>query len=250
MLHFAICDDNAHIVTKLKDVLEGIFLKNDIDAKVDFICMNATDLMHYMDTNPPSVLFLDINLKDSISGIELAEKIREKNKYVYIVFTTGHLEYALVAYKVKTFDYLPKPITPERLEETVLRLVNDMSNKPVDYLKLENNKLVINKADISYIKRNGMKITFHTRNHEYEAYSSFNKLSGSLSDRFVRCHKSYIVNIDNISNIEMGTNTIYLNDNSVCYIGPKYKNDFMEVFNHGNFSNNMECFNNAKRNAS
>ena len=65
-----------------------------------------------------------------MTGLQLAEKIREFNKDSYIIFTTGHLEYSLMAYKLKTFDYIPKPITLERLEETVLRLVDDVNGQP------------------------------------------------------------------------------------------------------------------------
>ena len=86
--------------------------------------------------------------------MEVAQKIRETNKEMYLIFTTAHLEYAMIAYKVKTFDYIAKPLTLERLEETVERLFNDIFHAPANYLKLDNGKLVINKEDINYIKRN------------------------------------------------------------------------------------------------
>jgi hypothetical protein len=60
----------------------------------------------------------------------------------------------------------------------------------------------------------------------------------------VRCHKSYIVNINNIQNIV--NNRIMFCNNLVCYIGPKYKNTFEEVLNHGNIPNNLDSTNYAK----
>ena len=66
-----------------------------------------------------------------------------KNKKVYIIFLTGHLEYALLAYKYKTFDYLPKPIVKERLEETVVRLFHDIYNTPNQYIKIDNKSVII-----------------------------------------------------------------------------------------------------------
>ena len=53
--------------------------------------------------------------------------LSRKNKKAYLIFSTGHLEYSLVAYSVKTFDYLPKPITLERLEITLNRLLDDLN---------------------------------------------------------------------------------------------------------------------------
>ena len=85
-----------------------------------------------------------------------------------------------------------------------------------------------------------MKLIVYTDSNQYEAYTSFNKIEPCLAENFVRCHKSYIANVDNIKDIEPMSNTIKF-DNKECYIGPKYKNNFMEVLNnYGNFSNNLD----------
>ena len=55
-----------------------------------------------------------------------------------------------------------------------------------------------------------------------------------------------IVDNEEIDNINISTNTISFDNNEKCYIGPKYKNNFMEVFNNGNFTNNLDSINNAK----
>jgi len=238
-MNFVICDDNLNIVNKLDSMLNTLFLKHDYDAKVCLKCDNVDELLAYIKENKVHVLILDIHLQSDISGIELAERIRKTDKSVYIIFTTGHLEYALIAYKVKTFDYIAKPFTIERIEETLERLFADSSGKRNTYLTL-NNKNMIKQSDIQYIKKDGMKLIVYTDTKQYEAYTSFNKIEPCLSDNFVRCHKSYIANIDNIRGIEAGTNIIRFN-NTQCFIGPKYKNNFMEVLNNnGNFSNNLD----------
>ena len=119
MLNFAICDDNLNILDRLEKLLENIFIKNNFDAKVSFKSDNTKDMLDYVRENKTDVIMLDINLKSNKNGLELAQEIRKLNKNSYIIFTTGHLEYAMIAYKFKTFDYLAKPITYERLEETV-----------------------------------------------------------------------------------------------------------------------------------
>lgn len=244
MLNFVLCEDNLTIMNKLENMLNTLFLKHDYEAKIAFKSDNAEDILSYTKENKVHVLILDINLQSKISGIELAECVRKTDKSVYIIFTTGHLEYALIAYKVKTFDYIPKPFTIERIEETLERLFNDISTSSSKYLKL-NNKNIIKEDDIQYIKKDGMKLIVHTDSKEYEAYTSFNKIETCLSENFVRCHKSYIANIDNIKNIEPNSNTIKFINNE-CYIGPKYKNNFMEVLNnYGIFSNNLDNVNNT-----
>lgn len=245
MLNFVLCDDNLNIVSRLESMLNTLFLKHDYEAQVGFKSDNADEILSYVKANKVHVLILDINLKSGISGIDLAEKVRKTDKSIYIIFTTGHLEYALLAYKVKTFDYIPKPFTIERIEETLVRLFSDFTCNPNKYLTL-NNKNIINQSDIQYIKKDGMKLIVYTDSKQYEAYTSFNKIEPCLAENFVRCHKSYIANVDNIKDVETTSNTIKFS-NKECYIGPKYKNNFMEVLNnYGNFTNNLDCVNNAQ----
>lgn len=243
MLNFVLCDDNLVIVNKLKEMLEFLFVKHDIEAKVTFTSDNSIDVLDFIANNHVDVIILDINLNSNISGLELAKRVRKNNKGVYIIFSTGHLEYSLIAYSVKTFDYLPKPITIERLEVTLLRLLEDVkfSNKKFIYI---DNKTLINYSEINYIKKDGMKLVFCTDSHKYETYNSFSKIQSILPDNFIRCHKSYIANADNISNINTNKNIILFKNDLSCEIGPKYKNNLMEVFKNANFSNNMDSVNN------
>lgn len=229
MLNFVICDDNLNILDRFSKILENIFIKNSYDAKIGLQTDNVNELLEYVDDNKTDVLILDINLKSNKSGLEVASAVREKNKNTYIIFTTAHLEYAMMAYKFKTFDYLAKPVTADRLEETVIRLFDDIYGLPKKYIKIDNKKTIIDESEVLYIKRDGMKLIFHTKSRDYETYSSFNKIQDSLPENFIRCHKSFIVNIDNIVNLDPVGNIIYFDNNSTCDIGPKYKKDLLEV---------------------
>ena len=246
MLNFVLCDDNLSIVRKLKEMLEILFTKNDMDAKVTFVATHPQDVLEYEKQHIIDVLILDINLNAEISGIDLAKMIRKKNKKVYIIFLTGHLEYSLVAYAVKTFDYLPKPITIERLEVTLNRLLDDLSGGPTPKFIRLNQKTMINEKDVNYIKRDGMKLVFCTNSGEYETYNSFSKVKDRLPNNFVRCHKSYIANTENILNVNTNSNTIIFHNHVSCDIGPKYKNKLMEVFNYGTISDNMDSINDGE----
>ncbi len=230
MLHFVICDDNLNLLQKLSSTLENIFTKYNYDASVSFQTDNVDSLLQYVDTNKIDVLFLDINLKSNKTGLEVAEMIRKKNKDIYLIFTTGHLEYAMLAYKFKTFDYIAKPFTTERLEDTVVRLFEDIHGLPTKYLKIDNKNTIIDENEIEYIKRDGMKVVFHTSFNDYDTYSSFNKLQNSLPNNFIRCHKSFVVNINKIKNVDFVENRVYFENNSFCEIGPKYKKSLIGVF--------------------
>ena len=223
MLNFALCDDNESILARLSKMLESLFIKYNFDCKVTFTSVDPNSFLAYVINNPVDVIFLDIDLKSNINGLGLAETIRKYNK---------------------NFDYLPKPVSVERLEVTISRLLEDIADTPCKYLKLANSNTFLTYDSIYFIKKDGMKLIFQTHEKIYSSYDSFANILPSLPTNFVRCHKSYIVNINNIQNIV--NDRIMFCNNLVCYIGPKYKNTFEEVLSHGNIPNNLDSTNYAK----
>ncbi len=246
MLNFVLCDDNFSAIEKLSKMLNSILISHNLNGQITFTTDDPIELLHYVKNNPTHVLLLDIDLKSSTSGLQIAEQIRTIDKNVYIIFVTGHFEFSMLAYKCKTFDFLQKPLTKERFEETILRLYSDIFGNKSKYIHLDNDRTVIKENSIRFIKKDGMKVIFHTDTRDYETYSSFNKISGMLPYNFVRCHKSYIVNMDKITDIDMSENSISFTNNDKCFIGPKYKNDFMEVLRNEYFTDNMVSVNYTK----
>lgn len=233
MVNFVLCDDNSQLLSKLKDMLESIFMKYDLDASVLYTTTSASSLINFVNNNNVDVLFLDIDLDAHHNGIELAKEIRKTNKLIYLIFITGHFEYIISAYECKTFDFIQKPFTQSKLENTVLRLFDDLEYNTSKFIKLSNKKELINQSLVNYIQKDGMKTIYNMESGIMESYGSFANISSDLPSNFVRCHKSYIVNINNISTVDLKCNTIYFKDSkeSKCYIGPKYKSKFMEVLN-------------------
>lgn len=236
MLNFALCDDNLKLLDRLEKMLENIFTKNNFEATVSYKSTDTTNMLDFVSNNKVDVIMLDINLKCNKSGLDLAEAIRKINKDCYIIFTTAHLEYAMIAYKFKTFDYLAKPITYDRLEETILRLFDDINGTPKRYIKLDNKNTIVDANEVQYIVRDGMKLVFHTASRDYDIYSSFTKFQDKLPDSYMRCHKSCVANVLQIKDVEPVSGTITFKDGSSCDIGPKYKSDLLEVIkNYGIF---------------
>ena len=235
MLKFVLCDDNEIILDRLSRMLEALFIKHNIDAEISFVSTKPIDVLEFSKNNTITALFLDIDFKSDFSGLDLAGKIRKFDNNAYIIFTSAHLEYILMAYKYKTFDFIPKPITSERLEETLLRIIEDISadTNQTKYIKVNKNT-ILNENSINFIKREGMKLVFYTDDKQYESYNSFAKLENELPSNFIRCHKSYIANISKITNIDKTNNSLFFNNNEAlfCDIGPKYKNKLMEMINY------------------
>ena len=245
MLNFILCDDNPNILNKLEKTLNSILMQKNLPGQISYSTTQPDKLLNYIENNKYDVAILDIDLKSKITGMSLANIIRKNTKTVYIIFTTAHLEYSLLAYKYKTFDFLPKPVTSEKLEETITRLFEDISNNSRTFFKPNKKNFIINNNDVLFIQKQGKKSIFKTSTQDYALNKSFIDILEFLPQNFVRCHKSYIVNLNKISSIQCN-NIIFFNENpnAQCYIGPKYKNQFTEVINYGNTTKLVECINN------
>lgn len=234
MLNFIICDDNIHMLNKLSLLFEKAFVQNDFDAKIVLKTQNYKDIMTFMSSSIVNVIVLDIEFKDSeLNGLDIANEIRKINKDCYLIFITSHFEYLLEAYDYKTFAYLFKnSISVDTLSETLKRLFDDISGSKKRFLKIDNKGTFVDLNDIQFIEKRGMKLIYHTLYKCYETYNSFSKIELVLPNNFIRCHKSFIANIANIVSISLSDNSIIFKNGDVCYIGPKYKNYFMEMIDY------------------
>ena len=239
MLNFIICDDDIHMINKLALLFEKAFIKNDFDAQIVLKTSNYKEIISYISSNPVNVVVLDIEFKNSkINGLNIAEEIRKINKDCYIIFITSHFEYVMEAYDYNTFAYLFKnSISVDTLTDTLNRLFDDISGTSTKFLKIDGKGTFIDLNDVHFIEKNGMKLIYHTSHGIFETYNSFSKLEDQLPDNFVRCHKSFIANVNNIANISLTDSSITFKNNEVCYIGPKYKSLLMEVINYDSVFN-------------
>lgn len=234
MLNFIICDDEINMLNKLSLLFEKAFIKNDFDARIVLKTCDYKELLAFVTTNIVNVVVLDIEFKNSkINGLNIAEEIRKINKDCYIIFITSHFEYIMEAYDYKTFAYLFKnSISVDTLSDTLNRLFDDISSASRKFLKIDNKGTFLDLNDIQFIEKNGMKLIYHTFHGIFDTYNSFSKIQDKLPDYFVRCHKSFIANTNNIVNITLSNCTITFKNNEICYIGPKYKTCLLEVINY------------------
>lgn len=217
MIQFVLCDDNKDTLEKISDYLKTILIKNNIDASIAFATTNPKKLYNYTKNNKVDVLLLDIDLNDEITGIDLAKKIRQGNKDLYIIFLTAHFEYSMLAYKVKTFDYLVKPLSCSKLEETILRLNEDIHSNNTLFVKIGNGKHVFKANDILYIEKDRSRAIVHTPSSSTPIYGSMGSIISCLPDNFIRCSKSYIVNTQKIDLIDNKAHTFNIENEIINY---------------------------------
>lgn len=209
-----------------------ILEQNNIKGEVVFDSDDSEVFYKYILQNHIDVIFLDIELKTMQSGLDLAKKIREINKSINIIFCTAHMEYVMLAYRFKTFDYLVKPLSYERLEECILRLIQYISSDSIDSIRIKSGSTtyVIMKNEIIFIEKEKSKSLLYTVNEMLETSMNLEQYEKILPCNFVRIHKSYIVNINKILKVDYISNEILLINSYKCYLGRKFKKHFSELF--------------------
>jgi two-component system LytT family response regulator len=192
--------------------------------------------MSIMDTTDIQLLFIDINMPD-ISGMEFVKSLTNKP---YVVFTTAYSEYAVEGFQVEVTDYLLKPITFSnflKAANKVKNLIELTANNQKETVKTTANHLFV-KSEYKLIRIELDDIKYIESQHEYiKIYLSNNtavmtQLSlKSIEEqlppgRFMRVHRSYIVNLAKISVIER--NRIVFDGKIYIPVSDQYKEKFQE----------------------
>lgn len=172
---------------------------------------SALHAIAWMQENPVELMFVDINMPD-LSGMDFVKSLKHPPK---VIFTTAYSEYALEGFKVDAVDYLLKPIgypdflkaaekAKERLGTIDKTAPQIESDENFLFVKSEYKILRINMADIKYIEGMREYVRIHIENQKsVMALMSMKKMEAYLPEkRFMRVHRSYIVNLEKVNAIE------------------------------------------------
>jgi two-component system, LytTR family, response regulator len=214
-LNCIVVDDSSIqriLVTKLVESNPHLILIDEFS--------NAIETKNCLATKHIDLLFLDIEMP-VISGFNLLDGLKDKPQTIFI---TSKSEYAVKAFDYDATDYLQKPITKERFNAAVKRaldmysLKKDLIEEEGEHIFIKSNlkKLKIYTARIKWIEAFGDYIKIITEDDAHLVLSTMKAFEKDLpKERFIRVHKSYIVNVDKVEKYnskfaEIGTTKIPL----------------------------------------
>jgi len=180
---------------------------------------NGAEAVSVINELRPDVIFLDVHMPE-LSGFDVLDLI-EYNPLV--IFSTAYDEYALRAFEVYSVDYLLKPVDPKRLKLAVdklrrlsesgmsdvqdrMRLAGEVLKSPGKYriqVRSGDRIRLISAVDVVFFRASDKYVEVHTREKSFLITDSLTKLESELpSEDFVRVHRSAIVNVNFIDEIE------------------------------------------------
>ena len=200
-MKIVICEDDLLCVRVLNDHIKQWAKENGVFVEL-FVCVSAEQLLFELEDGlDVDLLFLDIRM-DKMNGIELAYKLRELEYRMQIVFTTDSPEYVFEGYNVSALNYLVKPIDYGRCRSILEQAHKLIESKNFYLCKTSESLHRILYEDMLYIEMLSHTAIIHTRDTRYSTRKTIAEIIAELDDTlFVRCHKSFVVNIQHIASI-------------------------------------------------
>lgn len=227
-INCAIIDDEPLAIDLLKDYVSKTYF-----LEMEFSTTNPLEALRKMEEKAVDLVFLDIQMPE-LNGMDFLKIAGNKTK---VILTTAYSDFALESYDYGVIDYLLKPISYERFYKSV--------QKAKDFFKLSETEIgtkTIPEKDSFFIKSDGkqLKILFDevlfieglrdyvnikTQEKEIIVLENLKDLKAFLPQNFMRIHRSFIINLNKISEID--GNRVSVGSQHIP-IGETYKNDFKD----------------------
>jgi DNA-binding LytR/AlgR family response regulator len=166
---------------------------------------SAAEALKLASAVPYDVVFLDVEMP-GLSGLDAARLVHGRARRPQLVFVTAHEQYAVDAFAVEALDYLLKPVDPERLAQVVRRLSDTRRPRPAPVEKIPvvsgGQTALLDWDDVHWAQADGDYSRIHTYDRSYLCTQSLRQLEGALPGRFVRIHRSYLVNLAKVAAVK------------------------------------------------
>jgi two-component system, LytTR family, response regulator len=203
-----IIDDEYPAIQEL-----SYFINNFSSIKVSQEFTDSIKALEYVQDHSVDIIFLDINMP-KLDGLALSRVFNTLKIRPLLVFISAHREYALEAFEVAAFDYIMKPYSESRIKDTLNRLESSFVTKSaVSKITLwKNEKLfVLNINEICYCEAKEHDVFIYTKEDQFKVSSSISDFYKKLPQNlFFKSHRSYIVNLDKITEIIPWFNNTYM----------------------------------------
>lgn len=217
-----IIDDEPLAVDLLKHYAE-----NNVDLELVFATTEVFDAIDFLKSNKVDLIFTDIQMPD-LTGIQLMKVLDDSQKFI---LTTAYPDYALESFNYNVIDYLLKPISKEKFDQSIIKfkalfVEKIQANKDYVFVKSEGRQVKIVFDDILYVE--GLKdyLKIITRTSKHLVLETMRSFEERLPTNFKRVHRSYLINTNHLTAID--GNSVYIQDKLIP-IGETYRKDFKNL---------------------
>lgn len=226
-MRIVICDDEIRYRKLLREkILQDSFV-HGYDAEVSEYD-GAEQLIKALEAGEKAdVWFLDIQMENGTDdGIRAARKLRSLGDNSLIVYVTGFIDYVQTGYEVRAFRYLLKSQIAEKLSEVLEAVRGELAGEEHFSFQVNRETISINKRRILYLESDKRQLHLITETEEYRFYGSLDEAERELGENFLRCHRSYLVNMKQIQ--KYSREQIGLKSGDTIPVSRSYAKDCMQ----------------------
>ena len=205
MIKIAIVEDEAAVRDQLTDYVRRYTRQYGTEFEVT--CF--TDGDEILENYRPAfdIIFLDVEMK-RLNGMETAQRIRELDEDVLLIFITNMAQYAIKGYAVGALDYVLKPVPYFAFSQQLQKAEEQLRRRTRHYLAVpvEGGLRRLDTSRIYYIESEGHRVRFYTEEGDFAAPGALKALEEKLADRpFARCNSGYLVNLAQVQAVQQNT---------------------------------------------
>lgn len=195
-IRIAVCDDNSIFVSRVKKICEEYFAVKDENCMIE--CFSSGEELLQASDLSWDILFLDIEMGET-SGIDVKNRLLDKNSRTQIVFLTSHSECMKQAFGRNVIGFIEKQDLGDELPDMLKRVHDDISRK-TELWEIKGNRIVLD--DICYIRAEGSYVIVVTKEEEFLVRVSLSECEKQLRGRgFMRVHRSLLIYLKYVSGV-------------------------------------------------
>lgn len=239
MLDIFVCEDNDAQRRMVVQIIQNTVLIEELHMQLVLDTADPYELLETVrDSQNTGVYFLDIDLNTDINGMKLAQQIRLFDPRGFIIFITAHseLSYMTFQYRVEAMDFVLKDNPAEvkvKVRECLLNAMDRhtlQTNKTHQTYTIEagGRKISIDYDEILFFETssNIHKVILHAKDRQIEFSGTLKVLANTLGGAFVRCHRSFLVNKNNIKEVDAKNRIIYFANGETCLLSTRMMKGF------------------------
>lgn len=198
-MRIIICDDEARYRELLHEKLLQDSIAHDYEAEI-VECRSGEELLEALEKGERAdIYFLDIQMENGTDdGIRVGKRLRSLGEKGLIVYVTGFIDYVQVGYEVKAFRYLLKSQIGEKLPEVIRAAREELAGEEYFSFQVNRETVRVDRRKILYLESDRRQLHLIAEAETFCFYGSLDEAHEALGEGFVRCHRSYLVNIGQI----------------------------------------------------
>lgn len=237
MIDIYIYENDTALLSLFSQAIENFILIDELDMNLRLATNHPSDILDKASSSKNTCLFfLNIDLNIDMNGLILAQTIRKLQPLCFIVFITSHSEkiFMTFQYKIEALDFIIKDTYDKmrsKIHECLLDVVDKYAAANSYLLKtfvipLDQRRIIINYNDILFFKTSKYfhKIILYAKTRTIEFPAQLKEVELQLEEPFFRCHRSYLINTTQISEVDFQTGMITMTDGQLCPISSRLKN--------------------------